>query len=165
MKSTYKLLCFVLFLLAACAALGPVSEPEFPRLVQNAVPEQDGTAILFGPGIWIPNTLGFTDTRSSGLTRGQEPVPGILVITDSAILILQWDKERGRFELIKRFALSGVREVRLDKYGLNRRVVIRWQDYSVDSFSFTKSGGQLIDVHKTEEAAAWLQTNCHKSGN
>ena len=165
MKAMYRLLCIALFLLAGCAALGPVSAPEFPRLVQDAVPEQDGTAILFGPGIWLPNTLGFTDTRSSGLTRGQEPVPGIVVITHSAILIQQWDKERGSFELIKRFSLSGVREVSLDKYGLNRRVLIRWQDYSADSFSFTESSGQVIDALKTEEAAAWLQKNFHKPGS
>src|SRR6266511_3392020 len=64
------LICLsTLGLLAGCAAIGPTSSPECPRLVAKAVPNEDGQIHFFGPGNWHPNTRGFTAVRSSLLAR------------------------------------------------------------------------------------------------
>jgi hypothetical protein len=150
---------FVCICLAGCAALGPVSSPEFGVLVRTALPAGAGKARIFGPGFWYPNTRGFTDLRSLGLARPQEPVPGVLVVTRSALFVEQWDKPSNRYRVVKRFLLTDTQGVSLDSYGRGRRVVVQWKDFSTDSFSFTSDGGQMIDVSKTEALFTLLSSD------
>lgn len=114
-----------------CAAIGPTSSPEFPQLVEQAVPKGEGAIHSFGSGNWYPNTRGFTPIRSSLLARPPDPIPGVLVLTSTAILFQQWDNQRERFDIVKRIAISDLMEASLDTYGLNRRVVVPRKDFFV----------------------------------
>lgn len=145
--------------LLGCASLGPTSAPNFKELVKAPIPSDSGEVLMSGPGQWLPNTIGFTDTKSTGITAGQDPVAGVLVITDSAIFVEQWDTANDKFRIMKRFLLSQVKELNLDTYGANRRVAIQWDDYSNDSFLFMSDSGQWINAKKTESLFEFLSTN------
>ena len=161
-----KITCFlILVIIMGCAAIGPVSSPEFPRLVAKAVPETDGTIQLFGSGSWFPNTRGFTNLRSLSLTQPINPVVGVLAITNKAILFLQWNKEKKAFDVVRRWYLSELSSVYLDTYGFNRRIVVHnKRDLSFDSFDFTKGKGNFVDSEKTEEGYHLLRNLIKKTG-
>jgi hypothetical protein len=155
----YLLLAHVLLLsaLVSCAAIGPISSPEFPTLVNNAIPASEGKVQIFGAGNWFPNLLGFTGVRSFLLAPPAESIPGVFVITDTSLLFLQWHQPEERFEVVKRLLYSEILSVSLDSYGLNRRLVVRKKDLSFDTFDFTKGNGTLVDTEKVEAAFALLR--------
>ena len=143
--------------LAGCAAIGPLSSPDLPQLVGRAVPTEDGEIHYFGSGNWYPNTRGFTDVRSMMLTSITNPVPGVLVVTTSSIILQQWDESHQRFDIVKRLTFSELMDVVLDSYGVNRRLVVRKKDFSYDTFDFTKGSGALVDAKKVENACKFIQ--------
>jgi hypothetical protein len=149
-------------LITGCAAIGPISSSEFPQLVARAVPKGDGEIRYYGPGYWYPNARGFTGTRSSLLAPPGDQIPGILVITETAVLFEQWDESVQKFDVIKRLSFAELDEVSLDSYGLNRRLVLRKRDLSFDSFEF---GVSFSDAPKTEAAVAFLRTRIRPSDN
>lgn len=157
MRGRILALLLIIHLIAGCAAIGPISSPEFPQLVARAVPKEDGEVHLLGPGNWYPNIRGFTDVRSILLYGPFNPIPGVLVLTTSSILLEQWDENSQRFDVIKRMAFSDLAEVSLDSYGANRRLVIRKKDLSYDSFDFTQADGTFVDTSKVEEAYELLR--------
>lgn len=146
-------------LLAACAAIGPTSSPEFPLLVSRAVPPGDGVVHSLGSGNWYPNVRGFTATRSSLLSRPADPIPGALAITPTAIVFAQWDEASRKFDAVKRLPISDLMEVTLDSLGAGRRIVVRGKDLSYQCFEFTRASGNLGDGTKTEEAVLFLQAH------
>jgi hypothetical protein len=164
MMITLRALLILLFVstLAACSAIGPTSSPEFPQLIAKAVPPEDGEVRFSGSGIWFPNVRGFTDVRSSLLGGQVVPTPGVLVVTDTAILFQQWDSKTEQFDVIKRLPLADVMSVALDTYGVNRRLVVRKKDLSFDTFSFTQAAGNFIDKEKTENSFQFLDARIGK---
>ena len=145
-------------IVAGCAAIGPVSSPEFPQLVAKAIPKEDGEMLHFyGPGTWFPKTRGFTRLRSKMLSLlPPSAFPGVLVITGTAVLFQQWDEPAQKFDVVKRLSFSEVIDVSLDFYGANRRLVLRKKDLSYDSFDFRQTSGQVVDTTKVEEAYKFL---------
>jgi hypothetical protein len=89
MMRHFSIFTVLALLLVGCAAIGPVSSPEFPSLVAKTVPKEDGEIRLYGSGNWYPNVRGFTAIRSSLLAKPADPTPGVLVITDEALLFQQ----------------------------------------------------------------------------
>jgi len=152
----FSILLVLALLFVGCAAIGPVSSPEFPSLVAKTIPKEDGEIRLFGSGNWYPNVRGFTAIRSILLATPVPPTPGALVITDEALIFLQWDEEAKIFDVIKRLPYSELVAVSLDSYGLNRRIVLRKKDLSYDSFDFTQASGNLVDATKVEQAIEFL---------
>jgi hypothetical protein len=154
----YRFIRLILFtlLLMGCAAVGPTSSPEFPSLVAKAVPSEDGEIHIFGKGQWFPNLRGFTDIRSLALTQPVTPTPGILVLTDRALVFQQWDEAAKNFVIIKRLPYSEFASVSLDTYGLNRRIVLQKRDFSFDSFDFTTASNS-IETKKVEQAVEFLR--------
>jgi len=144
-------------LFAGCASLGPVDSPDFPQLVAQAVPKIDGEIRLYGPGNWFPNTRGFTPERSSLLASPPNVIPGILVVTNDAILLQQWDDKEKAFDIVKRLLFTELTSVALDSYGVNRRIVLRKRDLSYESFDFSQGGGIFVDSPKVEEAFTFLR--------
>ena len=106
---------------------------------------------------WYPSVRGFTAIRSSLLAKPADPTPGVLVITDGALLFQQWDEETKIFDVIKRLPYSELVAVSLDTYGLNRRIVLRKTDLSYDSFDFTQASGNFVDATKVEQAIEFLR--------
>ena len=96
---------------------------------------------MFGTGRWYPNAKGFNDEFADKRS-------GILVITEKSFLVNQWDKSKSQYEILKRFDLSNVAEVSLDRWFLLDRLVVRWNDYSCDSFVFTTSAVLAVDNTK-----------------
>ena len=144
--------------LSACSAIGPTSSPKFPALIRAAVPPQEGEIHIVGSASWYPNTRGFTPLRSTLLGRPSDPIPGALAITTSSLVFSQWDEVAEKFEPIKRIRYIEIEDVSLDSFGVNRRMVIRKTDLSVDSFDFTRAAGNLVDAEKVEEAVKFVQS-------
>jgi hypothetical protein len=157
MMRHFSIFMVLALLIVGCAAIGPVSSPEFPSLVAKTIPKEDGEIRLFGSGNWYPNVRGFTAIRSSLLATPADPTPGVLVITDEALLFQQWDEEAKIFDVIKRLPYSELVAVSLDTYGLNRRIVLRKTDLSYDSFDFTQASGTFVDATKVEQAIGFLR--------
>lgn len=150
------------FTLVGCAAMGPVSSPEFPALVNNAISTSEGKVQIFGSGNWYPNSIGFSDMRSN-LFAFQPTFPrffvGVIAITDTSLLFLQWNQPEERYEIVKRIPYSEILSISLDSYGLNSQLVVRKKDLSIgvsfDSFDFSK--GPLVDKGKVEAAFVLLR--------
>jgi hypothetical protein len=157
-KSVVIILVLLSFFMTGCSVLGPVSSPEFGAMIKNANPEGAGDIKTYGPVWWYPNTRGFNDARGLGISRSQDPIPGILVVTTKEFFIEQWDENEKKYQITKRFSLAEKKEISLDSYGLNRRVVVQWKDFSTDSFSFTSEHGQWVDAPKTEALFNQLST-------
>lgn len=153
----FSILLILALIFVGCAAIGPVSSPEFPSLVAKTLSKDDGEIHFFGSGSWYPNVRGFTPNRSLFLAKPAPPTPGVLVITDEALLFLQWDEDAKSFDIIKRLPYSELVAVSLDSYGLNRRIVLRKKDLSYDSFDFTQGSGNFIDATKVEQAIGFLR--------
>lgn len=98
----HALIAGSLCVLASCAAIGPTDVQEFPRLVAQAVPQEDGEVLLSGTGNWYPNMRGFTGLRSSMLSKPADPIPGVLVVAANAISFQQWDPQANAFDTVKR---------------------------------------------------------------
>lgn len=143
--------------LAGCAAIGPIASPNFQQMVAKGVSNADGEIRFYGSGNWHPNTRGFTGARSSLLARPADPIPGVLVITNTAVLFQQWDDYAQAFDIVKRLPFTELTSVSLDSFGLNRRIVLRKKDLSYDSFDFTQASGNFIDATKVEEAIPFLR--------
>lgn len=156
MPRMITLLIFATFI-AGCAAIGPVTSPDFPQMVAKAVPKTDGEIRFYGSGNWYPNTRGFTSIRSSLLARPADPIPGVLVVTSDTVLFQQWDDETKAFDIVKRLPFIELTSVALDTYGLNGRIVLRKKDLSYESFDFTQASGNFVDATKVEEAVAFLR--------
>lgn len=148
----------MMYLVAGCAAIGPTSSPEFATLVRSAVPQSEGEIPIVGSGNWFPNTRGFTPFGSTLLARPQEPIPGALAVAERSIVFMQWDDATKRFEPIKRIRFSDIESATLDALGINRRLIIRKTDLSVDSFDFTQAGGNFIDAPQVERAVHFIQS-------
>jgi hypothetical protein len=156
MLRSLTVLVFAAFV-AGCAAIGPINSPDFPQMVAKAVSSADGEIHFYGSGSWHPNTRGFTDVRSLLLTRPTVSIPGVLVVTNTAVLFQQWDEETKAFDIVKRLPFTELTSVSLDSFGLGRRIVLRKKDLSYDSFQFTKASGNVIDGPKAEETVAFLR--------
>jgi hypothetical protein len=152
-RATWMLSGIALFGIAGCAGsgYGPTYSPMYRQKVTASLPDQTGKIKMMGPAEWYPNTQGFNDLGGSLLTTGTGWVRGILVITERDILLLQWNRRQERYRIMKVIPLEKMKEVSLDSFGLNRRIVIQEEDYTFHSFTFLKLGGQLfIDSSKTE---------------
>ena len=152
-----KNLLVILLVLSGCAATGPISAPNFANLVANAIPANDGQMEMYGTATWYANTKGFTAVRSAFLSKPADPIPGVLVLTNNAILFQQWEETTKSYDVIKRFEYKDLLSSTLDSYGLGRRIVIRKKDLSFDTFEFTRGNGGFIDGKKVEESVPFLQ--------
>ena len=161
-KNIFLIIFLGVFL--GCSSYGPVSSQEFSQLVQTPLPSNSGKIVLSGTGSWFPNAQGFNDTRSSFLAPPIQPIPGIVVITDKELFFQQWNKKEKKYKIMLRIGFEDIESLSLDKYGLNRRLVIQKKDYSFHTFDFTRGKGQFINGSKTEEAYSLIKQATQKNG-
>jgi len=149
-------LALLLLTLTGCTALGPTTSPDFPRLVNDAMPTNEGQIKLFGPAEWFPNIMGFTEIASIAVSSAQKNfLNGVCVTTDTSLLFLQWNDSR--YVPVKRIPTTDMLAVTLDSWGNGRRMVVQKRDLSFDTFNFIGNHGILIDGERTETATALLQ--------
>jgi hypothetical protein len=144
----------ITLLVAGCVAIGPVGSQDFPQMVERAVTKADGKILIYGSGNWHPNQNGFP--ALDFMHPYPEPYPGILVITNAAVLFLKWDEQKKTYITLKRLPFTELTSVSLASSGLTRRIVLQKKDKSYDSFDFTKAKGFIVDSTKTEETVALL---------
>ncbi len=135
--------------------IGPVSSPEFPVLLHNAIPSTEGKVHIFGQVEWWLPIRPFTPRF----------LRGVAAITDTSILLLKWYEPEARFEVLKRFPYSEIVSVSLKGFGLARYIHVQHKDLSFGdqhygsaqetSFNFVR--GIWLDREKTEAAFALLQ--------
>ena len=128
--------------------VGPVSSAEFADLLQNAIPSSEGKVQISGKGEWYPSKRGFERQQTDFSV-------GVIAVTDTSVLFLQWYEPEARFEVLMRFPYSEILSVSLAKTGFNRRISMQKKDFSFDSFAFV--GGFFVDREKTEAVFALLQ--------
>ena len=145
------LLTISLLFNSGCASFGPTSSPDYEQNVYTSLPDKTDEVVMMGPGYWHPNAQGFNDLRSSLLvTRLARSIPGILVVTEKDLIVLQWNESQSKYKIMNKIPLFEVRDVYLDSFGLSRRIVVQEKDYTFHSFSFSKLGGHANDSGKTE---------------
>lgn len=162
MKLSGLVLAALAFLLAGCAATGPVSSPEYPSLVQASMPPEAGKVVMFGPGEWFPNTIGFTDIRSTGGYLATTPISCVIAFSDNAVVVEQWDDKNKKFNVMKLIRMPDVVEANVDTFLSSSRLVLKSADYSYNSFDFTS--GEFLDAAKTRQVAAFLQERIARRG-
>jgi hypothetical protein len=151
------LLCVAL---AGCATTaGPISSPEYPALVAAALPIEAGEVVKFSIGNWIDNANGFSPGVAPYTFHVQNSV--VIVAAKKAIAVESWN-DGGKFTVIKLIRFQDMAKVRVDSFGLSKRLVIETADPSYNSFEFTKAAGNLIDGAKADEFSAYLNAQIEK---
>jgi hypothetical protein len=143
-----------LILASGCVSYGPTVEPQFGKDVASQISAEDGAILMYGTGWWFPDARGFTEIRSNPGLRHSSQKVGVIVVCENAIIVQQWEPRLEKFESTRRILLADVVEIRLDSFGLNRRVVVRMRDLSFHSFSF--ASGEKVDARTTEKAVLLL---------
>ena len=143
-------------ILTGCAATGPTSSPGYTALIEAALPAEAGPLVMFGPGNWCPNTIGFTDVRSTAGYGATAPVSSAIVVGQRAVVVEQWDDRTKTFNVMKLIKLSDISEANIDTFFSGAtRLVLRSADYSYNSFDF--SDGAFLDNVKAKAFASYLQ--------
>ena len=115
----------------------------------------DKTSMISGRGEWFPNVDGF-QTIAGGL------VMGYLGLTPEAI-VFRDRTQSGDTEPHWILPYQSLKDCRLAKFGLARRIVIRTLDNQVHSFSFTGASGMIQDKTKTRAAFEFIQGKMAKN--
>jgi outer membrane protein assembly factor BamE (lipoprotein component of BamABCDE complex) len=123
-------------------------------MVTKGWQEESGAAIdkasmISGRGEWFPNVDGF-ETIAGGL------VIGYLGLTPEAI-VFRDRTQSGDSEPRWVLPYQGLKDCRLAKFVLARRVVVRTLDNQVHSFSFTGPHGIMQDEKKTRAAYEFIE--------
>jgi hypothetical protein len=150
----FSIILALVLVVSGCAATGPTFSLDFPTLVAKTIPKEDGGIYFFGSGKWFPSVRGFTDLR---MLAPVDPTPGVLVITNEALIFQQWDGEEKIYGVIKRIPYAEFAAVSLDNFGFNRRLVVRKRDLSYDSFDFRSETTGVVDAAKVEHAFEFLR--------
>jgi hypothetical protein len=85
-------------------SIGPISSDEFPGLVSDAIPSNEGEIHVFGKAQWH----GFHDS-SKTLHFTTPYFSGVAALTDEAILLLMWDEREQNYEIIERVPFSKIK--------------------------------------------------------
>jgi|HubBroStandDraft_1064217.scaffolds.fasta_scaffold208399_2 hypothetical protein len=148
-------LTLAVLLVAGCASVSPPSGPYWEQQVRSAVPPSDGAAQLISVGSWLPDVQGFEAERSHRpLTDLHE---GAFVVTPASGLFMEWVADENRYRVAWRLAVADLARVRVDAYGLNRRLVITAKDHHVATFQLSGTHGAISDPALTQRAAALLK--------
>ncbi len=134
MKPFCSLFLFLLLATGGCAAQKLLPEP-VDHIAINAFPSEASETLFFGPVEWYRNVKGVvSNTKAYYADRGN-PYRGIIVITKEALLFLQWHSKEKRYAELFHTALDQMRYLELNKYGLNRKIVIRTKESNFHSFA------------------------------
>jgi hypothetical protein len=85
-------------------SIGPISSDEFPGLVSDAIPSNEGEIHVFGKASWH----GFYD-GSKTLHFTEPYFYGVAALTDETIFMLMWDERERRYEIIERVPYSNIK--------------------------------------------------------
>jgi len=139
-------------------SLGPVSSPEFPDLIRNAIPPDEGEVHLSGKvelALQLDNQLYI--------------LGAVAALGDTGIVLLRWYDPEGQYKISARLPYADILSLSMNTMGFGRVVyfclatpVFAWGDqpYAIDrraSMSFIKPSGMFQDVERTETAIAFLQ--------
>lgn len=81
-------------------SLGPVSSPEFPELLQAAIPYSEGDVLLAGHASWS----GLFNVSQPGYRTHQT----VAAMTRTRFLFLWWNKEEERYKTLMRFPYDDI---------------------------------------------------------
>ncbi len=114
--------------------LGPVSSPEFPDLLRQAIPAGEGEVYITGRAQWT----GLMKVRQPGFYAWQT----VAATTDSALLFLWWHKDEERYKIMLRLPYADIESVTLE--GTGRRTEIRLC-HGVEEYAV---GDQTLDINR-----------------
>ena len=158
------LLVSLLLFVGSCASFGPTTKPESKELIERSLPAEHDDIIMWGAAFWWPNAYGFNMDRDP-YSHGpgvEAPIPGVLVLTQSALYIQQWDSVGNRFVVTLRIPYETLRDCSIDKFGVNRCFVVQTKAFAVCSFQYIKHQGFKIDSKKTLAAYEFIQSKLSK---
>jgi hypothetical protein len=101
---------------------------------------------------WFPIANGFAPHEGSPRAR-----LGLLAITAVSVCFLQSDDKSSKFMLLYRAPILDLTEVRVDSFGLGRRLVLIDATPSIETFELLDSAGTGINRNATAAAAAMLK--------
>jgi hypothetical protein len=147
-------------------SLGPVSSVEFPDLLNDAIPVNEGEVHVFGKVHWT----GFRDNRNYPAVPRY--IRAVAAITDTDILLLQWYEPEKRYEVVKRLPFTEILYVSklgsaaIYLYFADRELSLGGTNYVIFGdtpfktfLQFTKPSGFSVDQEKTEAAFLILKEN------
>jgi len=139
-------------------SLGPVSADQFPDLVKNAIPPDEGEVHLVGR----VELLLLLDNRTYILSA-------VGSLTDAGIALLKWYEPEEQYRILAKLPYSDILSFSGNSVGFGRAVklclatrVFAWGDRTYEigqptSVSFVKPSGMYQDVEKTDAAIKLLQ--------
>jgi hypothetical protein len=125
------------------------------------MPIEAGDVVMVGQAEWLPNTIGFNDLRNFQMI---EPIPAVVVVGSAALVFSQWDLGTKKYSVMREVKYDSMTEARIDMMGSSARVVVRSADFSYNTFSFLKAGGNLVDSEKSKEAGHYLAERISSGG-
>lgn len=140
---------------------GPLLKPEFENTMRKSLPISKDPIEASEPAVWYPYYYGYSELRMRTPVAGDfgSGIPGVLVLTPSALYFTQWDPTNNRYVPILRLIYSSVGSVNLDNYkNKSHCIVLQNKDYSTYSFVVMRMESKglvnqidgIVDQRKTE---------------
>lgn len=138
--------------MSGCVSVGPITRSDAAQVISRDAGLSKGESVqVFSRAYWYPGVYGFKGLWSG---MGQGPAStGVLVCTNTRLLLLVWDDEREIYVATWRLDRKHLAETQVKTMGNAARLVLTSKFPSVDSFEVTGPGGAFIDHEKTAEFA------------
>jgi hypothetical protein len=157
----YTFICSIILhiLLFSCASTGPVSSPDFERIVRNSLQLENEKILFANSAEWMPGTYGFENPRQF---RYDQALRGVLVCTEQSLYFLVWDNADSTYIPRMKMDYKDISSAKRKKYGLGLRFIVQNEKYETHSFQALSPGGISTDSQKTEMAYQIIQNHLKK---
>ena len=133
-------------LIAGCAATGPTNSDNFPSLVRDATPPEDGSILFSSPAEWLPDQY--------GLTASNDNRQGVFVLTETSLVFLQWLPMEEKYKTVYRAPYAAIGSHQHLKRGRSTTIAISANDHRSQTFNMIGDAGVLVDQEASERAIA-----------
>jgi hypothetical protein len=173
--------------LAGCTTVGPVDQPQFVPMVEQATGISPGQIALSGRVSWRSTNIDYCWFANPSLnvhiqaayincTKEQiqnydnvtreEPRDGILVVTDTEMTFMDWNAATGAYVRADSISISRISVLEIHRFGLSRlfRLTLRDSKFKYYTMTITGPHGQRQDREKNDLLFDHVRTRLPKTG-
>ncbi len=133
---------------------GPWETGEYLFPTDSSAVNEDGRTIagkVFAPALWHKGIKGWAEVKALHLEP--DATEGSLFVGDAAIFFFSPNADSKSKPLLK-LAYADIADIYIDKFGVDRRIVVKRTDGSYESFTVIRRTGMRVDAKSTEDAGA-----------
>ena len=148
----------LLLLLAGCTTYRPQYDADYEKAVSSVINKNSEEIKFNGHATWFPNQSTIQVKPIFALQAYNE---GNMVITDKTIYFMEWDAGSNEYNIVRKIALSNIKNAKLVEFGPSSRFVIQSNIDRFDMFTFMSY--EMYDSEKNIEAYNYINSLIKKS--